>query len=272
MTIGWTRQDRAVKLRWLAAVPLLVVGRALRVRLSVGGRRRYWQDRYQPDRRSPPDRQRPGARSAAGPDDSGCTELFVLALGDSLTQGIGSSRPATSWLALFAAHLQVTTGRTVRLHNRAVYGARVAQVLAEQLPPAPEVDLVVLCIGANDAGRTPPAEFRQSLRAICDQLPVGSIVGDVPEFQWGSRVAAAAELAAIVRAVVAEYPGLVLAQVERFTADTRIATDLAGDFFHPNNRGYRRIAQAFIQASPASSALAAIRAGINSAPGRVETD
>ncbi len=51
-----------------------------------------------------------------------------------------------------------------------------------------------------------------------------------------------------MRTVVAEFPQLILAGVERHTAETRIFTDLAGDYFHPNDRGYRHIADAFIEA------------------------
>jgi lysophospholipase L1-like esterase len=210
--------------RWLILPPVLVIARALRVRLSVAPRRRYW------------------AANATGGD------VLLVALGDSLTQGIGSSRPGLSWLGRYIEHLRDSTGRAVCAENRAVYGARVADVLRDQLPLPVLLDQVVLCIGANDAGRTSPADFRLRLREVCAQLPEGSIVGDVPEFQWGPRTKAAAELALVVRDVVAEFPGLQLAAVERHTTGARILTELAGDFFHPGNRGYARVARAFIEA------------------------
>lgn len=131
-----------------------------------------------------------------------------------------------------------------------MYGARVADVLSSQLPLPRAVDQVTLCVGANDAGRTSPGQFRATLNRVCQQLPAGSIVGDVPVFQWGPRIGAAAELAAIVREVIAEYPDLILAEVEQHTAGTKILTELAGDFFHPGDPGYRRIARAFAQAHP----------------------
>ncbi len=213
-----------MKLRWLALVPGVVVARALRVRLSVAPRRRYWQ------------------RIATTGD------LPLVALGDSLTQGIGSSRPGTSWLGLFATHLEAASGKTVRIDNRSVYGARLADVLERQLPLPPDAGLVTLCIGANDAGRTSSDEFRAGLRRVLAQLPAGSIVGDVPEFQWGPRVAAAAELSAVVRSVTAEFPDLRPARIEAHTAGTKILTELAGDFFHPGDPGHRRIAAGFIAA------------------------
>ncbi|MCW2529160.1 MAG: esterase [Pseudonocardiales bacterium] len=209
-----------------AIVPIVVIGRALRVRLSVGPRRRYWR-----------------THDVVRGDD-----YVVVALGDSLTQGVGSSRPSTSWIGLFVTYLETSKKRPVRLSNRAIYGAKVADVITRQLPLPTGTDLVTLCIGANDAGRTSPEAFRGQLRQVCGQLPAGSIVGDLPEFQWGSRVQAAAELSLVVREVVAAYPHLRLAEVEKYTIGTKILTELAGDFFHPGNRGYRRISDAFVSA------------------------
>ncbi len=221
-----------MKARWLAVPPAVIaalVGRAVLVQLTVGSRRRYWSTRL----------------TGQGP--------LIVALGDSLTQGIGSSRPSTSWLALFAERLESQWGTPVRIDNRAVYGAKVADLIADQLPLPTDAALVVMCIGSNDAGRTQPAEFADQLHTVCAQLPPGSIVGDVPRFHWGPRIAPAAEISRLVREVVAEYPDLVLAEVERHTRDTRIFGDLAGDWFHPNDSGYRPIAAAFIEAAKLTS-------------------
>jgi len=214
--------------RTLAAVavlaPAVVVARALRVRLSVGPWGRHWARRAQHG------------------------DTLLVALGDSLTVGTGSSLPRTSWLGLFVAHVESRTGRSVRVDNRAVYGARLSDLVATQLPLPADAAMVTLCIGSNDAGRTDPEQFRRDLAAVCAQLPSGSLVGDVPEFQWGGRVDAAADLARVVREVVAGFPDLVLATVETHTVDTSVLTELAGDFFHPGDPGHRKIAAAFIEA------------------------
>ena len=207
--------------RLLAAGLGLLAVRALRVRLSVSPRRRWWDDHR------------------------GDGDLVLVALGDSLTQGIGASGPASSWLGAYAAEVSRRRGLSVVVVNRAVYGAKVADVLTDQLPLPPDADLVTLCVGSNDAGRTEPEVFRERLRQVCAQLPDGAVVGDVPEFRWGPRVPRAAELAQVVREVVAEHPGLLLAQVERETTGLSTWTDLAGDYFHPNDRGYARIGEAF---------------------------
>lgn len=210
--------------RWLLLPPALVLARVFRVRLSVGPRLRFW------------------ARADTG------NGVLVVTLGDSLTQGIGSSRPATSWLGLFAIHIVGVTGKPVRIDNRARYGDRISDVVVDQLPVPVSADVVTLCVGANDAGRTDPKEFGSMLRHVCERLPAGALVGDVPAFQWGPRVEAAAELAGVVREVVAEFPDLLLVEVERATTGASVLRDLAGDFFHPGDPAYRWIADAFIAA------------------------
>lgn len=212
--------------RPLAALLLAVGGLALRTRLSVVPRRRAWD-----------------ARARSG-------ELLWVALGDSLTQGTGSARPATSWLGLGVAAAEAVTDRRFRVVNLAVYGARVSDVLDEQLGALDlaAADVVTLCVGSNDASRLSPEDFRATLGTICDALPAGAVVGDLPEFQWGPRVADAAALAVVAREVVAARPHLTLAPVEEATTGTRILTELAGDFFHPNDAGHARISRAFTPA------------------------
>ncbi len=154
-----------MKARWLALVPLALGARAGLVQLTVFPRRAFWRSRLNGD----------------GP--------LIVALGDSLTQGIGSSRPSTSWLALFVAAAESRRGRPMRVDNRSVYGAKLADLIATQLPVPAEAALVTMCIGSNDAGRTPPDEFAKNLREVCSQLPPGTIIGDVPKFHWGPRIA-----------------------------------------------------------------------------------
>lgn len=225
------------RLAWAGATTAALIGaatvRAVRVQTSSRSRRAYWV-------------------AAAGRAADGAAQLVTL--GDSLTQGTGSSSAQRSWVGRFSRRLADDLEHPVCVENRAVYGARAADVLAAQLPLPPDADLVTLCIGSNDAGRTPPQVFRDQLSRICDQLPDGSLVGDVPTFLWGPRVGAAAQLARIVREVVDAHPGLRPAAVEKATAAARISRHLAGDYFHPNDIAYGWIAEAFWSAYRGRSA------------------
>jgi lysophospholipase L1-like esterase len=180
---------------------------------------------------------------AQRPADPG--ELLFLALGDSVAQGIGASSPDRGYVGLLAAWLRATTGRPVRVVNLSVTGAKVADVVRDQLPQAAGLrpDVVTLDVGANDAGRTDPEAFRASLRALLDALPAGAFVADVPWFGGGRRLAAAQVLSDVVREEVAARP-LVPVAAEAASKDMRWG-DYAGDLFHPDDSGHRRWADAF---------------------------
>lgn len=215
----------------LLAVPLLAVlallGRAAVVWLRVRPTARYWQ------------------RRADEPGD-----LLYVAMGDSTAQGIGASRPQRGYVGLLADDLAQRSGGIVRVVNLSVTGARIERVLREQVPAFERLlrdespDLVTLGVGSNDAARTSPEAFRGALRRVLAVLPPGARVADVPDFQGGPRLAAAAELSRVVRDEVARRPDLVA--VDLYDA-TRAMTwrDYAGDFFHPGDRGYRRYLDAF---------------------------
>lgn len=209
----------------LALVAL--VGRAAVVWLRVRPTARYW------------------ARRADEPGD-----LLYVAMGDSTAQGIGATRPRRGYVGLLADDLAHRTGRSVRVVNLSVTGARVDALLHDQLPAFRRLlrdavpDMVTVAIGSNDAGRTDPEAFRSSLRRVLADLPPGTRVADVPDFQGGPRLAAAAELSRVVRDEVDRRADLVA--VDLYDA-TRAMTwrDYAGDFFHPGDRGYQRYYRAF---------------------------
>lgn len=195
-----------------------------RVFRSVAGYRRYWKQRA----------KRTG-------------QLRYVALGDSLAQGVGASHPERGYVGLLAAHVEADTGATVQVVNVSITGVRLADLLDGQLAALEgRPDLVTVAIGANDAGRTDPERFRADFARLCAALPDGALVADVPDFQGGSRRAAAARLSEVVREVLAGHPRLVPVALEAATSHLTWR-DYSGDLFHPSDAGYRRYSAAFVR-------------------------
>jgi acyl-CoA thioesterase I len=176
-------------------------------------------------------------------------ELCYVALGDSLTQGIGASDPELGFAGLLAARLEATTGKRVRVLNLAGTGVMLRDVLSHQLPRLHALprkpDLVTVTIGTNDAGRVPPAELRSLVEQLCQELPDGALVADLPAFHRGRRRRdAARDASKIIREVLARHPRLAHVALDEPTRDLGLAYRCA-DLFHPNNRGHRLYADAF---------------------------
>ena len=173
-------------------------------------------------------------------------ELLYVALGDSAAQGVGASRPDRGYVGLLAERLAATTGRTVRVVNLSLSGARSGDVLRDQIPRLAELrpDVVTLAVGGNDVGRTAAATFRRTMDEVAAALPPGAFVADVPDFLGGPRRAEARTFAAIVREVVAARRDLVPVELERGTGGLGWR-DFAPDFFHPDDSGYAAWADAF---------------------------
>lgn len=204
-----------------AVVALLVVIAilALRVRLVYRQRPRYaahWRD---------------GNSLQADPD-----ALYLVTLGDSIMQGIGASEPSKGLAGLAATHIRQRAGCEVYLKNLSSTGAQVADVLRDQLPHAPldQADIVLVCVSANDAvKRVPLAEYRQQLDELLSQLPAAkTVIADV------ALVKAHPIYQPIMQELADSY-GIRRARVmQAFAGSGNPLKVVAGDFFHPNNRGY----------------------------------
>lgn len=184
-------------------------------------------------------------------------EVLYVALGDSAAQAVGATEPWRGYVGVLAAELEESTGRTVRVVNIAVSGARARDVLDEQLPrleSLPSADVLTLAIGGNDAGSTDPQAFRATFAAILEALPDGAIVADLPDFQGGPRLDASRQLSAIAREEILARPRLRFAPLEEATRDNTWL-DYAPDFFHPDDSGYQRWADAFRPAALAAAAV-----------------
>lgn len=173
-------------------------------------------------------------------DALGAQGPLWVALGDSMTQGIGASAHDRGWVGQLAGDLP---GH--RVINLSFNGARVADVLERQLPAMRALsarlgvvpDLVTVMIGSNDlfSRRWRPL-LLESTGPMLARLPRGTVVANQP----GGRSTAAEFNRLVDRAV--DRQGLVLADFR----DPRMRSwrgKVAADHFHPNDAGYAGMAQ-----------------------------
>ena len=223
------------RLTWtviLGALAALAVVEGVRLGLlyrSVKGNKRYWELR------------------ATEPYPPG--EFLYLALGDSVAQGIGASRPSRGYVGLIAQHIERSTGRDVRVINVSSTGATTADVLSQQLPRIQNLhpDLVTLDVGANDLNKkVPEATFVTNFASILDALPAEkTIIAELPTFERGPKQSTLMRLNAVVRAQAVAHQ-VQLAPIFDVTSTTiHDWTTYAADFFHPSTKGHRNWYHAF---------------------------
>jgi len=190
--------------------------------------RRYW------------DESNERARSADGP-------LWV-ALGDSTAQGIGAPAWDRGYVGQLLALLQAHDGRSWRVVNASRTGARLRDVVTDQLRyldalPSPP-DLVTCAAGANDVAWRPGGQRAlRALTAVLVRLPPGSVIATLPKGLGERRTSV---LNAVIRAE-APTRGLLVADVWAYSGPPWSGR-LAPDGFHPSEHGYERWAAAFAEA------------------------
>ena len=199
----------------------------------------------------------PGVRKVAGTIDerqrqwashntrqaSGDGPLWV-ALGDSTVLGVGASSFENTAAALVHRRLREHTGQPWRLVNLGRYGVRLSAVAREQLPrlqhwgpPA----LVTVAAGSNDvAWSMGTTALLEDFLLLLDAIPTGTVVGTLPPGWWGRGLRVNDWLRA-----AAEQRGLRVAEVGVLPQLRRM---VAVDGFHPNDRGYRFIADGVLHA------------------------
>jgi len=169
-----------------------------------------------------------------------------VALGDSMSQGIGASRYDLGWVGQLRALLE-QAGRSYRVVNLSLYGARVEDVLTRQLPAMRDInaapDLVTVLIGSNDivSGRR-RRDLRNDYEALLGQLPSGAVVAS-PFANFGLG----RDLNALLSVEAARRGFRVVGNRERAGAASWRGK-LAEDHFHPNDAGYAALAESFFEA------------------------
>jgi lysophospholipase L1-like esterase len=165
-----------------------------------------------------------------------------VALGDSMTLGIGASAYDQGWVGQLGRRL-TRDGERYRIVNLAFSGARVADVLDRQLPAMRQLgqppDLVTVLIGSNDTVRKAYREALPSSYArLLARLPRGTVIATL-----GSAYRVAGQVSGLIRAASRDR-GLIVADMAA-GGPASWRGRLAADHFHPNDLGYSGIAQTF---------------------------
>lgn len=187
--------------------------------------------------------------------------LRLAWLGDSTGAGIGASGAEAAVVTRVARDL----GRSVELRVLARSGAKVGDVLGEQLPRLPEIeaDVVVLAVGGNDVTHlTSESLFErqydlllEAVRTLDPSEIVSVGIGDfgtvprIPEplrslVAWRGRA-----LDELIRRATARYG---VAYVDLYGETGPVFSVSPGryyapDGFHPNDLGYRVWAKAILE-------------------------
>ncbi len=166
-----------------------------------------------------------------------------VAIGDSMTQGIGASDPQRGWVGQLRERWAERKATSYRVVNLAVTGARVEDVIDRQLAALERLaelghraELVTVLVGSNDiVNRRLREHVVERFAALLDALPPGAVVGNLPNPQREVRL-----MDAEIRRRAADG-ALTLADFRRDGPATWVGL-LAPDWFHPNDRGYTAMA------------------------------
>ena len=168
-----------------------------------------------------------------------------VALGDSMTQGIGASAPDRGWVGQLAEHL-AAAGRPHRVVNLSVTGARVQDAIDQQLPALRALldyglvpDLVTVVVGSNDVvSPRVRAGLTGRFTELLDALPSGSVVANLPNPHREAR-----RVEALLRQ--RDREGRLVVADMRAHGPRSWRGKLAADKFHPNDAGYAAMARVF---------------------------
>ena len=205
---------------------LEVLGLVL-LKFSISGYARYWRQTA----------HKPG------------TFTYVI-LGDSAAQGIGATRIEYAYVNRIAAAVHDKTGKTVRMVNLSVSGAKIQDVTNKQLPQLQNYhpDLVTLDIGSNDIGSFNESEFRAHFSKLSRQLPAGSFVATLPYFGGRVKSPVNVPLASRIITELTAANGLRLVDLQSETQNRQSVFNYSFDYFHPSNTGHKVWSDAFIKA------------------------
>lgn len=224
----------------VGVIAVLYIVSLLLLVLSVARFTRYWKD------------------LAAKPITN--KAMVYVALGDSAAQGVGATSATRGYVGQFAKRLSDKEGRPVHIINLSESGARIQDVVKDQLPLLNNYrpDVITLDIGGNDIANFEAPKFKQEFADLISKLPTNTLVADVPYFGgrtqlplFGSGRAEKDVLIAntIIKELTANtHISIVSIHDATKARNGRRIWNYAPDYFHPNNLGYRAWTDAFWQA------------------------
>ena len=217
--------------------------------------------------------------------------LRFVVLGDSTAAGVGVERAEDALPYLIAQRIADAESAPVHVVSYGWAGARVADLVRQQLPRAlepiratetkpflPDADLVAVVIGSNDATHnTPPGRFRADLRSVLEGTRAAApnarvVLAGIPAFRGALRgieplIFIADQYARLLRPIAraeADRAGVAYADLARDVPELlRGRTDvLSSDQFHPSVVGYTAWAAVIAEALNGHETVGA--------PGRLE--
>lgn len=220
---------------WLIVVLLITMpvlywaGRLVLLYVQIDSNRHYWTT----------------SNALPATDD----QLIYVALGDSTAQGIGAGDPKKSYPYLVKDWLEKETGRSVKLINLSVSGAKVADVQKYQLAELyhlPKSHVVTVSVGANDIATFRADDFEKQMDEVVRALPRESYVATLPAFTGRAKkqdwkCVQANKFLVPMLATTNHH----LVNLYKATSANKGPWYFAADWFHPNARAYRVWAKAF---------------------------
>lgn len=200
--------------------------------------------------------------------------LHILAIGDSLTKGVGDTTNKGGYLNYLQKHLETLKEiKDVEITNLGITGQRSDQLLKrlkleEVQKSIQESDMVFITIGGNDLMKIVKNNFtnlqvdvfedeldnyQNRLNSILSEVknvnpsatvvllgvynPFSDMFGDIDEFQLIVNEWNDASLK-----IVNQYENTIFVNISKIFAETD-SNLLYEDHFHPNNKGYKLIAK-----------------------------
>ncbi len=180
-------------------------------------------------------------RAVAAPQSN---ELLYVAVGDSVGVGVGAGSPGEGYVGLLARSLEQKAGRTVRVINLSMSGAKISDGVATQIPvlKAHKPDIITVALGSNDIAKGWDEDaFYRDTKKLVNSLPEHAIIAEVPYFGGGLKRGAEKNVPRaneIIREIASKR-GLRVASLYKSTKASDSLLIYAADFFHPSSRGHR---------------------------------